>query len=218
VIARRRDPRVLAYAATCLIVLLAFAGGLKWQWFVNRLLLPALVVTTPLIGLMVDGLVHRARTASRVIAAAALTVVIVVAGNGAIRAIVYGKPRSLVGDQSVLTNTSWADRFARIPMVIPDYNWATATVKAAGAQRIGLVINTDTRFEYPLWVSLRGRMLVNLVSDVPGHPAPPATSVDAIICELPGPPDCASVVPAGWVIQKHPYLDVALPPKAPGGP
>jgi hypothetical protein len=217
-VGRRRDPPVLAYAATCLVVLLAFAGYLKWQLYVNRLLLPALVVTAPLVGLVVDALLNRARRASRVTAAAALTVVIVVAGNAAIRAIVYGKPRSLVGHQSVLRNSSWADRFARIPMAKADYDWAAATVKAAGARRVGLVIKSDNRFEYPLWVSLRGRTLVNLVSDVPGHPAPPATSVDAIICDLPGPSGCASVVPADWVIQKRQYLDVALPAKTAGGP
>jgi hypothetical protein len=62
---------------------------------------------------------------------------------------------------------------------------------------------------------LPGRQLVNLTSTVPGHPAPPATSVGAIICEFdtPGRSDCDSVVPSDWTVQKHRYLEVALPPR-----
>jgi hypothetical protein len=104
------------------------------------------------------------------------------------------------------------------PQFFDDYVWATDTVKSAGAQRVGLVINKtgsnkSDRWEYPLWLMLPGRHLVNLVSEVPGHPAPPATSVGAIICEYdtPARSNCDPVVPSGWTVQKHRYLEVALP-------
>jgi hypothetical protein len=209
---RRRDPRILGYALTCLVVLCAFVAQLKWQLYVNRLLLPGLVLTTPLIGLAAEALVDRARRPSRTVAAVALAVVVVIAGNGAIRAIAFGAPRALVGTRSVFTHSSWSVRFARLPQMIPDYDWAGARVKAAGARRIGLVVNVKASFEYPLWLMFRGSELVNLVSDVPGHPAPPADSVDAIVCELPAPPACAPLVPPGWTLERRTYLAVALPP------
>jgi hypothetical protein len=209
---RWRDARIRGYTLACLTVLLAFALDLKWQWYVNRLLLPALVVTMPLVGLAVDALVYRARRPSRAVAAVALAVVVVIAGNGAVRAAVFGRPRALVGDQSVLAHPGWPALFFRVPAWQADYDWARDQVVASGARRIGIVVNYTTRYEYPLWVALRGRQLVELVSTVPGHPAPAATSVDAIVCELPGPPYCITVMPPGWLLREHGHLAVALPP------
>jgi hypothetical protein len=59
---------------------------------------------------------------------------------------------------------------------------------------------------------LRGRQLVNLHSDVPGHPAPPPTSVDAIVCTPPPSPNCTKIVPPGWTIQTRTFVTLALPP------
>ena len=220
-IRRYRDRRVLLYTLACLVVLLAFVGSVKWQLYVNRLLLPALVVTTPLIGLAAEAFVARVRRSTRMLAALALTIVVGAAGQSAVRSILDGDPRALTGERSVLRETTWQVRFQHFqgnPQFFDDYVWATDTVKSAGAQRVGLVINKtgsnkSDRWEYPLWLMLPGRHLVNLVSEVPGHPAPPATSVGAIICEYdtPARSNCDPVVPSGWTVQKHRYLEVALP-------
>jgi hypothetical protein len=206
------DARVRGYTLACLAVLAAFVVEVKWQWYVNRLLLPALVVTAPLVGLAAGALVDRARPRWRAVAAAALAVVVVIAGNGAVRAVVLGRPRALVGQQSVLTGSGWDALFFRMPSWRADYDWARDRVDGSGARRIGIVINNTTRYEYPLWVMFRGRQLVSLVSTVPGHPAPPGSSVDAIVCELPGPPHCVTVMPPDWSLQEHGHLAVALPP------
>jgi hypothetical protein len=211
-IARWRDRRVLGYTLACLAVVAAFVVDLKWQWYANRLLLPALAVTMPLAGLAAEALVRRAHRVSRTIATVVLLVAVVVAGNGAIRAVVFGRPRALVGDESVLTRTGWQMLFFRMPTWQADYDWARDVVVASGAHRIGFVINYTTRYEYPLWVMFRGRQLVSMASTVPGHPAPPGSSVDAIVCELPGPPYCVTVMPPGWSLQEHGHLAVALRP------
>jgi hypothetical protein len=222
-IRRRRDPPVLLYTLACVVVLLAFAGTVNWQQYVNRLLLPALVVTTPLIGLAADAFLARVRPIARTVAAVALTVVVATAGDSAVHSILDGSPRALAGEHSVLRETAWQVRFQHFDgnqQFFDDYVWATDMVKLAGAHHVGLVIdgtgaNVSDRWEYPLWLMLPGRHLVNLTSTVPGHPAPPATSVGAIICEFdtPGRSDCDSVVPSDWTVQKHRYLEVALPPR-----
>jgi len=65
---------------------------------------------------------------------------------------------------------------------------------------------------------LPGRRLVSMVSDVPGHPAPPPSTVDAIVCEQPGPPYCVTVMPPDWTLAVHGHLAVALPPGVPNNP
>jgi hypothetical protein len=178
-----------------------------------------LVVGAPLAGLVADALVRRARAmntraiAGRAVGAAGLAAVAMTATVGAADAVLFGHPRPLAGPYSVLTADRWATRFGRAPAYRPDYEWAAATVRAAGARRVGLVVNGG-RYEYPLWLLLPDRRLVNLESDVPGHPAPPAASVDAVVCLVPGPPDCAAHVPPGWTLQARTHVAVALPVKA----
>ena len=215
---RWRDPPVLGYTLACLGVLVAFVAGVKWQWYVNRLLLPALVVVAPLVGLAAEAFAGRARRWARAAAALALAVLAVIALNGAVRAAAFGRPRALVGDQSVLANNGWDELFHRTPSWQPDYEWAAQRIEASGAQRVGFVINYTTRYEYPLWVALRGRQLVSMVSDVPGHPGPAPSTVDAIVCEQPGPPYCVTVMPRDWTLAVHGHLAVALPPGVPNGP
>jgi hypothetical protein len=211
-LARRRDPRIVGYALTSIAVAVAFVATVKWQMFANRLFLPTLAVAAPLVGPAVDALARRARTALlRAVVTVGLVLAVVVAGFGGINTVLFGTPRALYGPPSVLTLDPWQTRFARSPMYRADYEWAAATVRASGARRIGMA--DFDGYEYPLWPLLPGRHLVSLMSDVPGHPAPPPTSVDAIVCLIPGEPlDCASHVPPGWTLQSRTYIAVALPP------
>jgi hypothetical protein len=215
---RRRNPPVLAYALTCLAVAVGFAATLRWQPFGNRLLMPGLVVAAPLVGLAVDALARRFRAhAPRLVVTAGLVLALVAAGAGGVYAVLFGTPRALYGPNSVLTVGPMETRFQRTPAYLPDYEWAAAIVRAAGARRVGLV-QGGTWFEYPWWVLLRDRQIVQLVSDIPGHPAPPPTSVDVIVCGVPAPPSCAALIPPGWRVQAHTYVTVALPPHSVGTP
>jgi hypothetical protein len=127
-----------------------------------------------------------------------LAVAAVVAGGLAhgYYAVALGAPRPLVGHDSVLLRDEWDVRFARAPGNLSLYRWGAAEVRAAGARRVGIVLVGD-EWEYPWWVMLPGTELVSLQSVLPHQPAPPSTSVDAILCA--GPPDyCRSFVPSGW--------------------
>lgn len=222
---RRRDRLVVGYALTCAAVWIGFAGSIKWQWFANRLLLPGLVVAAPLAGLAFARVMTRRREAlaqdgqrrrvgwyaRRAAAATGWTLAAAaVIGLGTLggQTVSYGQPRALVGEQSVLTTGDWETRFARQPNLLADYRWVAATIDAAGARRIGMV-NGDSPFEYPLWVMLRDRELVNLQSAVPGHPAPSPESVDAIICFI----GCSEAVPPNWSVHARMFATVILPPE-----
>jgi hypothetical protein len=209
---RKRDPRVLGYALTCVAVAIAFAATLKWQLYINRLVLPALAVAAPLVGVAVDAAARHARAAlPRVVATVGLVLAVVVAGIGGVNTILFGTPRPLYGPASVLTMDPLKTRFVRSPLSQPDYEWAASTVKAAGAHRIGMA-DLDG-YEYPLWLLLKDRDVVSLKSTVPGHPAPSPTTVDAVVCLIPEKPlDCASFVPPGWTVEFRTYTAVALPP------
>ncbi|HEV7896893.1 MAG TPA: hypothetical protein VGP31_03495 [Planosporangium sp.] len=214
---RRRDPPALGYALAFVAVTVAIVGTVKWQVYVNRLLLPGLAVGAPMAGLALDALAlevmarHARTAASRAVVTVGLATILITAAAGGADAVLFGHPRPLLGPYSVLTAQPWATRFARAPIYRPDYEWAAATVRAAGAHRVGMVVNLG-RYEYPLWLLLADRRLLNLESDIPGHPAAPSTSVDAIVCLVPGPPDCAAHVPAGWTLRTRTYVAVALPP------
>jgi hypothetical protein len=208
---RRRDARVFGYALTCVAVGIAYAATIRWQWFGNRLLLPGLAVAAPLAGLAVDALARRFRAVvPRVVVTVGLVLVVFVAGYGGVNAILFGAPRPLYGPQSVLTVGRSQALFTRVPAFRPDYEWAAARIRAAGARRVGIVENYVV-FEYPWWRMLPDREFVSLESVVPGHPAVPATSVDAIVCFAPTPPTCMSLIPPGWNVQFTPAVTVAVP-------
>ncbi|MGC9668565.1 hypothetical protein ACNTMW_18670 [Planosporangium sp. 12N6] len=209
---RRRDPRVAVYALTCLAVGIGFAATLRWQPFGNRLVLPGLAVAAPLTGLAADALARRFRApAPRAVVAAGLAIVLAGAGAIGVNAILFGTPRGLYGPNSVLTTDPLHTRFNRVEAFLPDYEWAAAEIRASGARRVGLV-QGPYWFEYPWWVMLRDRRIVQLVSDIPGHPPASPTSVDAIICGAPAPSSCASLIPPGWTVQAHQSVTLALPP------
>ncbi|MGC9666974.1 hypothetical protein ACNTMW_10520 [Planosporangium sp. 12N6] len=209
---RWRDPRILGYALTCVAVAIGFVATLKWQLYINRLVLPGLATAAPLVGVAVDALARHARAAlPRVVATAGLILAVVVAGIGGAHTLLFGTPRPLYGPQSVLTTDPLETRFARSPRAESDYLWAASTVKAAGAHRIGMA-DLDG-YEYPLWLLFKDRDVVSLKSTVPGHPAPSPTTVDAVVCLIPEQPlDCASFVPPGWTVEFRTYTAVALPP------
>jgi len=125
-------------------------------------------------------------------------------------AVLNGRPRPLYGASSVLATDEWQTRFARSPAYRAEYEWAAASIRTSGARRVGMVAN-GSQVEYPWWLLLRDLELVNLDSSVPGHPAPESTTVDAIVCFDPPPPNCAAEVPPGWTLQTRTSVAVALP-------
>jgi hypothetical protein len=206
----RRDRLVVGYALGAVVMAVGYSATIKWQWFGNRFLLAGLVVAAPLGGLAADAMSRRFRTAAGWRVTGALILVVVTAGIGGVDAVLNGSPRPLYGPSSVLATKPWQTRFARVPMYQADYEWAAAKVRAAGAHRVGMVVGGEL-FEYPWWMMMRDRQLVNLESMVPGHPAPPPTTVDAVVCFVPPPTNCTDFVPDGWTLRSRTSIAVALP-------
>lgn len=231
-----RRLRLRGYAAVVVTSVLLYAATVKWQPWGNRLLMYALVLAAPLVGLWLDGILrrrgldgvlrrraghHAVRGAPSGAAAtpagpgrsraavAAVAVVLAAAAVAGALSVGYGYPRRLVGAGSVLTTGDWELRFLRRPHWAAQYAWAADRV--AGARRIGLVESNDD-WEYPWWLLLRRHQdLVELRSVVPGHPPAAPASVDAIVCTA-APSVCARIVPSGWRIDRRGDVTVALPP------
>jgi hypothetical protein len=127
--------------------------------------------------------------------------------------VLHGHPRPLrEGNMSVLTMGDMETRFIRTPAFLPEYQWAVGRIKESGARRIGMDVEVSN-FEYPLWVMLPGRDLVQLRSVVPGHPGASPESVDAVVCF--SPPlmeECTRYVPQGWTLEVKESIALALPP------
>ncbi len=190
---RRLPPLVRAYAVTALGAFVLTAAVVKWQYWGNRLILPAFALAAPLTGYWADRLrSHRA-------GAAALVVAMVAAFASGGVAVAYGQPRRLVGQGSVFTLSDWEERFVRMPNQSVAYQQAIDAIRASGVRRVGVVMDGDL-WEYPFQISLPGVDLVALESVIPTAPAPPISSVQAIVCS--GTTEsCTRVVPATWRLQ-----------------
>jgi hypothetical protein len=195
-VVRRVPGAVRAYAATVALTMLLTVAIVKWQLWGNRLLLPALALGAPLVGWWLEALPRRVRGRWRPIVAGTLTVVLVAGFAGAYGSVLLGRPRRLIGHDSVFTLTEWQQRFARQPGRLRIYQAVADRVTARGAQRIGLVVQGD-QWEYPFWLMLPGRHFETLESLVPGRPPAQVRDVDAVICVSP-PAACHSHVPDGW--------------------
>ncbi|MDT4986686.1 MAG: hypothetical protein QOI74_780 [Micromonosporaceae bacterium] len=236
-VARRVPARVRGYALVVLGALLLYAAVLKWQTWGNRLVGAAVILGAPLVGWALPEIVTRLRAVpwqlaapgqlavprlwavpqQRIAAVAAAVLALVVAGGVAdgYYAVLLGAPRPLVGADSVLLHDQWDLRFARVPAYRPYYEWGADQVRASGARRVGIVVRGD-QWEYPWWLMLPGTRLVALESVLPHHPAPPSTSVEAILCAAP-PEACQAFVPPGWRLEERGgWFGVALPGQTPG--
>lgn len=215
---RRRDLLVLGYALACVATWLGYAACVKWQVFGNRLLLPGLVLGAPLAGLAAEAGMRRIRAARRrgmLVTGTALAMVTALAVEVVgVNAVLWGRPRPMLGTGSVLTATPGETRWARAPYYRRDYERAAEILRRAGARRIGMVANGGL-FEYPWWVLLRGRRFVNIESSIPGHPAVDPSTLDAVVCFSPAPPSCTTLIPRGWRREERPFVVLALPPSNP---
>ena len=214
VLAGRRRPGVVrGYALMLLGVLLVYAGFLKWQTWGNRLVLAALVLGAPLIGWWLEGALRAATGAWRRVLVPAVAVVVAVGLLHGYAAVVHGKPRRLLGQDSVFTLTEWEQRFQRFPWQEEEYRWAAEGVRSSGGRRVGLVMRV-TEWEYPLWRLLPGVEFGWLDSSLPHHPPARPDTVDAIVCVAPE-AECRPYLPAGWrYYAKDGYIGYALPPGA----
>jgi hypothetical protein len=224
---------IRAYALVPPIGFVLYAATVKWQPWGNRLLLFLLVLAIPLAGIWLgrpaqpqspeQGQIRSHRRRRNATGSAGVTwtgavtaTVLGVSCLAGVLAVGYGYPRRLVGAGSVFTTTSDESRFLRRPEWLADYRFGTDRVAASGAHRVGLVEGFND-WEYPWWVFLPGRDIVTLRSVLPLHPAPPPSSVEAIVCTIT--PDgtstdalCRSLVPRGWSYVRHGIVAVALPP------
>jgi hypothetical protein len=230
-LARRVPGRVRAYALTVLGSLIGYAAVLKWQPWGNRLVGGALILGAPLVGWALARLVTRptvpgdqpvpadqavpgGRPAPRDLLRSVVVAAVALAVTGGMfsgyHAVAVGAPRPLVGEHSVLLRDEWDVRFARLPEARAQYEWGAAAVREAGARRVGIVVAGDY-WEYPWWLMLRGVEIVPLESILPRRPAPPSSTVDAILCAAP-PEHCRLFVPPGWRLEvRGGWFGVALP-------
>jgi hypothetical protein len=211
----RRNPRVAAYAVTVVMVGLVIITTVKWQFWLTRLLMPAVTLSLPLVGLALGNLLSDARAAYRRVAAVAVGLLLVLSTVEAANTVLHGAPRPLIGPASVLEAGPWETRFARLPQYRADYQEAAARIRATGARRVGLVVGGGIGFEYPMYVLLPGLIIVPLESSVPGRPPADPTDVDAIVC-VSKTPRCADFIPAGWTLEGWTYAQVVLPPRVAG--
>jgi hypothetical protein len=216
-IGRRR-----AYVSVVLVGLALHSATVKWQPWGNRLFLYLVVLAAPLAGLALAAVFATAggvtaRTvrvgaltpARRPLLAGALVVVLAVGGVAGGLSALYGRPRRLVGSDSVFVLDRWHARFVMRPAWADEYAEVGAVVRASGARRIGIVQGNDT-WEYPWWLLLRGRQLVAMHSMLPHH-QPVHHRIDAIVCaglEQ----TCRDSAPPGWQVRMYGEVGWALPP------
>ncbi|HEX5598529.1 MAG TPA: hypothetical protein VFX61_21300 [Micromonosporaceae bacterium] len=180
-LAPQQPGAVRGYTAAVGAALLLYCAMVKWQPWGNRLILFALVLAVPLVGLWLDAVAlrrtrpadvgrsddsgqpadsgrsaggRRAAGPRTVVATVAAVAVLAASALAGVLAISYGFPRRLVGSGSLLTSDEWETRFLRRPQWLAEYQQAAAAVKASGARRVGLIQQNDD-WEYPWWLLLR---------------------------------------------------------------
>jgi hypothetical protein len=139
VLLRHRGVRLryfLAVVAACAL----FVGYLRWQPWNSRLQLPLFVLAAPVVGAVV-GQWRR----WMVIALAGLLLV------GSFPWLFAGKDRPLVGPQSVLTASRTDQYFANRADLAHPYLKAAAAIHTAGCRDVGMNVQNDIPWEYPLW-------------------------------------------------------------------
>ncbi|HZE42102.1 MAG TPA: hypothetical protein VE172_25175 [Stackebrandtia sp.] len=202
-----------AYAAAVTLSVLLFTATVKWQPWVNRLVLYALVLAIPIAGLWLDSLLRKgSREAStlRRLGAAVVAAALALSVCAGLLSVAAGLPRRVVGPHSTLTSSRMENRFAWRPPWRSDYEWAARAVTEADAHAVGL-LQTNDSWEYPWWVLLRGHRIEALQSVIPGRPAADAADMDAIVCTMPR-RQCARHIPPGWTFHYRHYAGYALPP------
>ena len=232
---RRTPGLVRCYAGAVLLTMVIYAVVLKWQLWGNRLVVPVVVLSLPVVGWWIGAqvdrvpplvtrrplsLVTRGSLLSRVkhplvprrrqIVAGLTVLALLLSFAGAYRAVLFGVPRRLVGHDSVFVLSDWQQRFLRQPDKAAGYRAAAALVSESGAHRVGVVVRGDN-WDYPWWLLLPGRELVAMESLVPGYPPAAPTSVDALVCAAP-PDICMTYAPPGtsYVTTNWP-IGVAIP-------
>ncbi|MEV0130431.1 hypothetical protein AB0H83_18460 [Dactylosporangium sp. NPDC050688] len=202
---RRLPALVRAYAVMVLGAFILTAAVVKWQYWGNRLILPAFAVGAPLAGYWAD------RLRSYRTGAIAMVVVLAAAFASGGVAVAYGQPRRLVGQNSVFALSDWQERFVRLPEQAVPYQRAIDDIRASGVRRVGLVMDGDL-WEYPLQISLPDVELVAVESVIPTAPAAPISSVQAIVCAA-AVDRCTRAVPSTWQVQRYSEIvAVAFPP------
>jgi hypothetical protein len=176
---RTRLPVVVRQqVAVAVLSYLLFAAYLQWQPWINRLLLPGLLVWAAPVAYVLR--LHVRRTPAACVAGA-----LVIAGTSA---LLLNQTRPLyAGGRSVLDQPRDQVMFANRPELRRPYSQAVAVLQARRARDIGLVQGSDD-YEYPLRVLSGGvrspfRLHAALPEDrLPGQEPPRPEGLDAVFC------------------------------------
>jgi hypothetical protein len=205
---RARLPAVVRrQAGAAVLSYLLFAAYLQWQPWINRLLLPGLLVWAAPVAYVLR--VHVRRTIAACVAG-----LLVMTG---VAAVLLNQTRPLyAGGPSVLKQPRDEVMFANRPELRGPYLQAVALLQAQEARDVGLVQGTDD-WEYPLralsgGVRSRLRLHAALAEDrLPGQEPHATEELDAVFCTDLG--RCGPEAFPQWQRKDFGSVQVLLPPR-----
>ena len=146
VLAFRPDGRARRLLASILAGYVLFCATVRWQPPNNRLLMPLLVLASPLLGVLASEILGRGAPAL----AAALVAAAVPFVFG-----VDSRPLSFEPGRGVLATPRRSLYFTRVPGMRAACEEVARSVRSAGVRNLGVVFAGSGRPEYPLWVVLK---------------------------------------------------------------
>lgn len=205
---RARAPNVVRrQVAAAVVSYLLFSAYLQWQPWINRLLLPGLLVWAAPVAYVLR--LHVTRTVATCVAG-----MLVVTGGAA---LLLNQTRPLYsGGRTVLAQPHEQVMFANRPEQLRPYVQAVALLQTRGARDVGLVQGTDD-FEYPLRALSGGvrspfRLRAALPADgLPGQEPPALQGLDAVFCTDLG--RCGPEAFPLWQRKDFGSVQVLLPPQ-----
>lgn len=154
VVLRKRGVH-LVYLVAVVAAYALFVGYVRWQPWNARLHLPLLILAAPLVGAVV-GEWRR-------------TLVLALAGlllAGSLPWLVDASERPLLGPGSVLTASRTDLYFVNRPDLEDPYVKTAAAIADSGCRDVGVAVQVDEHYEYPLWRLLNPSDPLVVVRDV----------------------------------------------------
>jgi hypothetical protein len=140
----KRNLYAAIYNGCILAGFIIFCGLLRWQPWNSRLHLPLFILTTPIIGLVLE------KYAMALTTKIWLLVLIV----ASIPYLFYNEARPLLSKNSLITSNREEFYIYHGEKVMDSYNSAASMISNQGCNNIGVIMNFGD-YEYVLWMLLR---------------------------------------------------------------